>query len=143
MKMDNVVVIASNIPTTKICLTCGKVHEMKLSDREFKCCTGVQDRDIHAAQNMVWIYLLIKELNLKNNVPMERREITRAEFLTAVKTVFNYSGDKLVSISNEIEDSNYDVRQIIKDKCYDAMFKLFETMKHEGAHEDTQSSVEY
>ena len=48
---------------------------------------------------------------------MERREVTRAEFLTAVKAVFNYSGDKLAFISNEIEDSNYDVRQIIKDKC--------------------------
>ena len=142
--LPQTVLLDKLIPTTKFCPNCGKWNKLTEKDRIYKCSCGVEmDRDIHAAQNMVWIYLLIKELNLKNNVPMERREITRAEFLTAVKTVFNYSGDKLVSISNEIEDSNYDVRQIIKDKCYDAMFKLFETMKHEGAHEDTQSSVEY
>lgn len=96
MKMDNVVVIASNIPTTKICLTCGKVHEMKLSDREFKCCTGVQDRDIHAAQNMIQIVDMINEFK----VPTEHREVKREEFLTAYEKKFKCAYGTLIHEAN-------------------------------------------
>jgi len=51
---DNVIVIDKMIPTTTICMECGKTHDMKLSQRAFKCTCGVkEDRDIHAAKNMV------------------------------------------------------------------------------------------
>lgn len=47
---DNVIVLDKMIPTTKICIECGKTYEMKPSQRTFKCTCGVkEDRDIHAA----------------------------------------------------------------------------------------------
>lgn len=70
-ELDNVVVLDKYIPTTKWCPYCHKTHELSLSDRTFKCeCGYSEDRDIHAAKNM----LNIKNL-VKNNisVPMERR----------------------------------------------------------------------
>jgi len=47
------------VPTTKLCRDCGYIHsEIKLWNREFVCpeCGVKYDRDIHAAENMVWIY---------------------------------------------------------------------------------------
>ena len=57
--MDNVTVLSRFAPTTKFCFHCGEVHsEIKLWDRVFRCDCGVcMDRDIHAAQCMVWMYL--------------------------------------------------------------------------------------
>ena len=83
--MDNVIVLSRDIPTTKICLKCGKVHEIKLSDRTFTCCEGSQDRDVHAARNMVEIFTLIKT-NLK--IPLEQRKFKREEFLEAYEKKF-------------------------------------------------------
>ena len=71
MKMDNVIVLDKYIPTTKWCPHCHKLNELSLNDRTYRCeCRYEQDRDIHAAQNM----LNIKNLVEKNiSVPMERR----------------------------------------------------------------------
>lgn len=57
--MGNVTVLSRFAPTTKLCFHCGEVHrEIKLWDRVFKCDCGVyMDRDVHAAQCMVWMYL--------------------------------------------------------------------------------------
>lgn len=56
-QLDNVVVLDKFIPTTKMCIKCGKIHNMKQSQRIFNCDCGInEDRDVHAAQNMVWIY---------------------------------------------------------------------------------------
>ena len=66
------------MPTTKLCIRCKhKNEDMTLSDRIFICpnCGYTEDRDIHAARNMVEIYKIIvgmgrtkfkriKELNL-------------------------------------------------------------------------------
>ena len=73
-KLDNVVVLDRFIPTTKLCTNCGKKHdEMKLWDRTFSCECGVsQDRDVHAAQNMKWIY--------ENLVGRDTAEFTLKEF---------------------------------------------------------------
>ena len=40
-------------PSTKLCMSCGKKHELNLSDRTFECCGIEIDRDLHAAQNIV------------------------------------------------------------------------------------------
>ena len=57
--MDNVHVLSRFAPTTKLCFHCGELHnEIKLWDRVFRCDCGVCcERDIHAAQCMVWMYL--------------------------------------------------------------------------------------
>lgn len=55
----NVTVLNKYAPTTQLCTNCMKKHtEMKdLSNRIFKCDCGVEeDRDIHAAKTMVWMY---------------------------------------------------------------------------------------
>lgn len=56
--MDNVHVLSRFAPTTKLCFHCGEVHnEIKVWDRVFRCDCGVcMDRDIHAAQCMVWMF---------------------------------------------------------------------------------------
>ena len=67
--MENVTVLSRFAPTTKLCFHCGEVHnEIKVWDRVFRCDCGVCcDRDIHAAQCMVWMYLNDFQ------IPMERR----------------------------------------------------------------------
>lgn len=42
-------------PSTKLCMSCGQLHDMPLSKRIFKCDCGVGpvDRDLHAAQNIL------------------------------------------------------------------------------------------
>ena len=56
--LDNVYILDRFEPTTKLCRNCGRFHsEMTQYDRVFKCECGVEeDRDIHAAENMIWIY---------------------------------------------------------------------------------------
>ena len=71
MNLDNVIILDKYIPTTKWCPNCHKLNELSLNDRTYKCeCGYEQDRDIHAAQNMLNIKNLV-EKNLK--VPMECR----------------------------------------------------------------------
>ena len=82
--MPNVVVLDKLIPTTKLCMNCGKVHEIKLSDRIFKCECGVEDdRDIHATKTMLEIVEMLK-------LPLEQREVKRVEFLEAYLKKFGY-----------------------------------------------------
>ena len=79
--MSNVHVLSRFAPTTKLCFNCGKKHdEIKLRDRVFRCDCGVCcDRDIHAAQCMVWMYL--------NNfqIPTEHRNTMQVENKTSGK----------------------------------------------------------
>ena len=84
----NVVVLDRFIPTTKFCAHCGKKHdEMKLSDRTFKCDCGVsQDRDIHAAQNMLKIFHLVDDYFIEHKLlPSDRGKVKLAEFRTAIE----------------------------------------------------------
>jgi len=56
---DRIFILNRFVPTTKLCSDCGHIHsDIRLWDREFICpeCGVVYDRDIHAAQNMVWIH---------------------------------------------------------------------------------------
>ena len=85
-QLGNCVILSRDIPTTKICMNCGKVHEMKLSDRTFQCeCGTTGDRDVHAAQNMVSIFNMVQE-NL--SIPPEQRKFKREEFLKAYSEKF-------------------------------------------------------
>ena len=56
---DRVVVLDKWFPTTKYCSNCGNKIKLELKDRVFECpvCKTKEDRDIHAANNMIWFYL--------------------------------------------------------------------------------------
>ena len=85
--MNNVLVLASNIPTTKICMNCGTIHNMPQSRRRFHCeCGETGDRDVHAAQNMLKIARMLLGRDL--TVPVGRREFKREEFLKAYSEKF-------------------------------------------------------
>jgi putative transposase len=79
----NVVVISRSAPTTKLCRECGVYHdEMRVWDRTFVCGCGVsEDRDIHAAKNLVWMY--------ENNLGVERAKVTRMEMEALVNGVID------------------------------------------------------
>ena len=55
MKNERVIVLSQNIATTKTCPNCGKINKnITLADRIFECeCGYAEDRDIHAARNMI------------------------------------------------------------------------------------------
>ena len=57
-------------PSSKLCMSCGTLHEMPLSQRVFKCDCGVGplDRDLHAAQNIL-------RQGLPNYKPVEREAL--------------------------------------------------------------------
>lgn len=72
MRHDNVVVLNQYAPTTKLCTHCGKEHTLPLSERTFTCeCGIVEDRDIHAAKTMVWMY--------NNKICVGRTKLKHAE----------------------------------------------------------------
>ena len=52
---ERVTVLSSREPTTKYCPVCGKLKkDIKLADRVYECPCGYrEDRDIHAARNMI------------------------------------------------------------------------------------------
>lgn len=67
---DNCIVLNKYYPTSKLCTKCGSYNDnLKLTDRTFVCpiCGYRYDRDIHAANNMIWFY--------DNIVAMGRSEI--------------------------------------------------------------------
>ena len=83
--LPNARVLDAFIPTTKICLDCGAVQDMKLSDRKFVCPCGVaEDRDVHAARNMVRLYGMIRDF-----VGAERTEFKRVDFEEAYESRFH------------------------------------------------------
>ena len=72
MQLPQVIVLDKFIPTTKWCPKCGKKNEMPLKKRIYECECGYQeDRDVHAARNM---------LEISHLVPTEYREVTLMEF---------------------------------------------------------------
>ena len=55
MKNERVTVLPKSAPTTKYCPHCGKLKkDITLFDRVYECTCGYrEDRDIHAARNMI------------------------------------------------------------------------------------------
>ena len=80
--MDNVHVLSRFAPTTKLCFNCGKKHdEIKLRDRVFHCDCGVCcDRDIHAAQCMVWMCLNNFQIPTEHRNPMQVENKTSGKY---------------------------------------------------------------
>lgn len=75
MEKGDTVVLDRFVPTTKLCRDCGfKNDSLTIHDRKFICpnCGAVYDRDIHAAENMVWIH--------ENIIGVERTEFKQADF---------------------------------------------------------------
>lgn len=97
--MDNVTVLSRFAPTTKLCFHCGEVHnEIKVWDRVFRCDCGVcMDRDIHAAQCMVWMYLNDFQ------IPTEHRNTIQAENKTSGKYSSRSDKKKTKSCSSKLE----------------------------------------
>ncbi len=97
--MDNVTILSRFAPTTKLCFHCGEVHnEIKVWDRVFRCACGVcMDRDVHAAQCMVWMYL--------NNfqIPTEHRNSMQVENKTSGKYSSRSDKKKAKSRSLKLE----------------------------------------
>ena len=56
---DRTVILDKWFPTTKYCSNCRSKVELELKDRIFECpkCKTKEDRDIHAANNMIYFYL--------------------------------------------------------------------------------------
>lgn len=94
---SNTVVLGKTVPTTKLCTNCGVWHdEIKVWNRIFKCDCGVEmDRDIHAAQNMVWFY--------KNNVGVERTNVKRVEMESLVANAIFNTGNQILSVKHEAD----------------------------------------
>ena len=97
--MDNVTVLSRFAPTTKLCFHCGELHnEIRVWDRVFRCDRGVcMDRDIHAAQCMVWMYLNDFQ------IPTEHRNAMRAENKTSGKYSSRSDKKKAKSRSLKLE----------------------------------------
>ena len=97
--MDNVTVLSRFAPTTKLCFHCGELHnEIRVWDRVFRCDCGVcMDRDIHAAQCMVWMYLNDFQ------IPTEHRNTMRAENKTSGKYSSRSDKKKTKSCSLKFE----------------------------------------
>ena len=59
IQSNQVVILDKWFPTTKYCSNCGSKVKLELNDRIFECpkCKTKEDRDIHAANNMIWFYL--------------------------------------------------------------------------------------
>ena len=55
---DRTIILDKWFPTTKYCTKCDTKVELELKDRIFECpnCKTKEDRDIHAANNMIWFY---------------------------------------------------------------------------------------
>ena len=55
IKHERVTVLPASTPTTKYCPICGKLKkDITLADRVYECSCGYrEDRDIHAARNMI------------------------------------------------------------------------------------------
>ena len=100
MVLPQTVVLDRFIPTTKLCPKCHSVkNDMTLADRTYVCSCGYQeDRDVHAAKNMIGI---AKSCFEDGFVPPEQREITLTEFKTAIadEILSNKSGRRSEKIT--------------------------------------------
>ena len=79
LKQPNVFVINKWAPTTKLCICCGHTYDMPTNKRIFECsyCNVIEDRDIHAGQNMVWMY--------NNKVGVGRIKLTHVELMKQIE----------------------------------------------------------
>jgi putative transposase len=85
----NSVMIERRFPSTKLCLNCGALNILSLSDRIYKCNCGYQeDRDIKAAKTILYAGRC-----KMNYIPTERRDFKPVEN----KTSASFDKSKVVS----------------------------------------------
>lgn len=81
-------VIDKWVPTTKLCTKCGKMHRnIQLSDRRYvcpNCKSDCGDRDVHAAQNMVWLYYY-----MASYIGLDGSEFKRGDFDDSLAEIFS------------------------------------------------------
>ena len=63
MQSNRVFVLDKWYPTTKYCSNCGSEYDIPLEERTYVCptCGYKEDRDIHAAKNMIYFYQQYKD----------------------------------------------------------------------------------
>ena len=91
-------------------MNCGKLHnEITVKDRIFDCSCGiVADRDVHAADDMVKIYMAVI-----SNQPdtVEHRSLTREEFIAAVEKLLKCTYKQLLGLNDSdriiLDDENF------------------------------------
>lgn len=88
MRLPQTVVLDRGIPTTKMCPVCKTVNRyITLADRTYRCgCGYTQDRDIHAARNMLVVKNMVFGDNL-GKLPLGRRKVTLTEFRASIGDV--------------------------------------------------------
>ena len=112
---DNTFKLSKWLPTSKFCFDCFSKHDnLQLWDREFACpnCGCVSDRDLHAAQNMIYFALVVKgieSLIVENKVPTEYRKPRRL-----VEELLAFG--KRVETSSSVEDLISDFLQELSTK---------------------------
>ena len=81
-------VLPKSAATTKMC-RCGIKNDIKLSDRTYTCpsCGYSQDRDVHAAQNMILMGVnTLLPYDIHNNeyafVPLDQRDVKPVEMMS-------------------------------------------------------------
>lgn len=79
---DRTVVLDQWFPTTKYCRQCGSKVKLELKDRIFECpkCKTKEDRDIHAANNMIWFYLKYNKLDRSGTDQTSIKEPVKIEY---------------------------------------------------------------
>lgn len=87
---DRTIILDKWFPTTKYCRHCGSKVELELKDRIFECpkCKTKEDRDIHAANNMIYFYLIYNKL--------DRSGMDQTSIKGPVKIAYNKFVSKLV-----------------------------------------------
>lgn len=85
MKKPDTFVINKWVPTTKLCTECGCKVELTERDRTFICpvCGHREDRDVHAAKNMLWFH------SKKETLCVERIEYNHDKFVDGLAVIFN------------------------------------------------------
>ena len=63
VQSNRVVILDKLYPTTKYCFNCGSKYDITLDERTYICptCGYKEDRDIHAAKNMIYLYQQYKD----------------------------------------------------------------------------------
>ena len=83
MSKEGTVVLNMWLPTTKLCTCCGHRVELTLRERTFVCseCGCRENRDVHAAGNMLWFY--------RNKIGVGRTELTPVEIDVFISEAFS------------------------------------------------------
>jgi putative transposase len=96
-------------PTSKLCICGNKKTDLKLTDRVYHCdiCGYTEDRDIHAAKNMIRMIKIIQQrLVNDNNLPREPRDVKPVEINTSDYRKYNNMIDnKVLSVKQEAHQS--------------------------------------